>query len=894
MARLIAGVAQRGGALVLCGEAGIGKSAVLVESVTLAESAGLRVLAANGVESEENLPYACLHQLLHPVRAEIASLATHQRAALEGALGWTNLLTPDVYVVALAVLDLVTEMAERTPILIVTDDAHWVDSGSLAVLTFVARRLEHEPVLVMAAIRDGASSPLEDGRLPLLRVDPLPRAEAERLLTTRAPGLPAPLRDTILREAAGNPLALTELPRSMVSTHDLAGDANAIPLTARLERAFGARAVGLPKATRSILLAAALEDDATLGESLGAAQIVQNADLSELDIEPATTAGLVDSRPGRVVFRHPLMRSAILQLATPEERRMTHLAWSTLLARQPHRALRHRAATATGPDEALAVELDVAAERARERGGLVSAVLSLERAAQLSPSPRQRAERLLRAADLASETGQHEVVVRLMDQVPTDDLSITQQARRGWILSISDDGMREEPARAVELATLAESVATESGVDLALRILWSAALRCFWSEPGEEARRLIVGVAEGLPVNNNDPRLLAILAYAAPIRRGTRVLDGLQTPSTRATSDSQQARLVGSAAVLVGAFDLAARISATALAGLRRDGRLSLLARALAAQAWSSVRLGDLDVAVPAAEEAGRLAQETDQPFVYALVLAIEAEIAALQGHYDRCESLAAEAERRSLTVGARPVLATVQLARGLAAMGHGRYADAYDHFRRMHDPLDPCHQVALRCYAVSELVESAVRSSETDDCHALIDGLEEIARTTSSPALHTGLRLARALVAADDEAGALFETALGVNSNANPFARARAQLAYGEWLRRQRRPAESRAHLRAAREAFDALRLAPWSDRARQELRAAGEASPNRSPDARDQLTAHELHIAQLAAEGLTNKEIGQRLFLSHRTVSSHLHRIFPKLGVTSRAELSNVIAQP
>ncbi|MFC7362203.1 helix-turn-helix transcriptional regulator [Nocardioides astragali] len=893
VAGLIAGVSQRGGALVLCGEAGIGKSAVLAASVALGESAGMRILAANGVESEESLPYAGLHQLLHSVRAEIASLSTQQREVLERAFGWTALPAPDVYVVALAVLDLVTEMAERVPVLIAVDDAHWLDSGSLDVLTFVARRLEHEPVLLMGAIRDGSSSPLEDGRIPLLRLNPLPRTEAVGLLNTLAPELPASLRDMILREAAGNPLALTELPRSVPSAEALAGAESAIPLTARLERAFGARAVGLPPATRSILLAAALEDDASLGESLAAAQIVQNADLTESDMEPAIRAGLVQKSPRRVAFRHPLMRSAILQLATPDERRATHVAWSTLLSEMPYRALRHRAATATGPDEALAVELEVSAEHARERGGVVSAVLALERAAQLSPSPGQRAERLLRAADLSSETGRTELVLRLLEQVPTDALSRNQRAMQGWILSTSDDGMREEPARAVELANLARSVATESGVDLALRILWSAALRCFWSEPGEEARRVIVGVAESLPVDDDDPRLLAILAYAAPIERGTRVLKGLQDLTPRATYDSQQERLIGSAAVLVGAFDLAARLSAAALAGLRHDGRLSLLARALAAQAWSSARLGDLDVAIPAAEEADRLAQETNQPFLYALVLATEAEIAALRGDYDRCKNLAAEAERRSLTVGARPVLATVQLARGLAAMGQGRYADAYDHLRRMHDPTDHCYQVALRCYAVSELVESAVRQGDAPGCRALLEDLEEIAQTTASPALHTGLHLARALVASDDEAGGLFEVALSASSTTNPFARARAQLAYGEWLRRRRQPAESRAHLRTAREAFDALRLVPWSDRARQELRAAGETSPNRGPDARDQLTAHELHIAQLAAGGLTNKEIGQRLFLSHRTVSSHLHRIFPKLGVVSRAELGNVIAQ-
>jgi ATP/maltotriose-dependent transcriptional regulator MalT len=297
--------------------------------------------------------------------------------------------------------------------------------------------------------------------------------------------------------------------------------------------------------------------------------------------------------------------------------------------------------------------------------------------------------------------------------------------------------------------------------------------------------------------------------------------------------------------------------------------------------------LADLSVAIPASEEASRLARETTQPFLHAMVRASEAEIAALRGDYDRADALASQAEQMSLAAGARPVLATVQVARGLAALGDGRYGDAYAHLRRMHDPADPAFQVALRCYAVAELAEAAARSGHTEAIRGVMEGLEALAATTSSPALHVGLRYARAVLADDAEAEELFESALGADLTRWSFVRARTQLAFGEWLRRQRRAVESRGHLRAARETFDALGTIPWSHRARQELRAAGEVSPHRSPDARDQLTAHELHIAQLAAEGLTNRQIGQRLYLSHRTVSTHLHRIFPKLGITSRSAL-------
>lgn len=233
-------------------------------------------------------------------------------------------------------------------------------------------------------------------------------------------------------------------------------------------------------------------------------------------------------------------------------------------------------------------------------------------------------------------------------------------------------------------------------------------------------------------------------------------------------------------------------------------------------------------------------------------------------------------------------MLATVQHVRGLAALGGGRYAEACEHLRRMHDPADPAFHVALRCFTIGDLAEAAALGDRHDQVRDVLAEMEQLARVTSSPALHTGLRHARAVLADDTSAEALFETALHEDMPRWSFARARTQLAYGGWLRRRRRPAESRAPLRAARDTFDALGVIPWGERARQELRAAGETSRRRTSDARDRLTPQELQIAQLVAEGLTNREVGQRLYLSHRTVSSHLHRVFPKLGITSRSELT------
>jgi DNA-binding CsgD family transcriptional regulator len=889
LAELIGGATHRGGALIVRGEAGIGKSALLAEAGSLAAATGLRVLTAVGVESETHLPYAGLHQILYPIRGGIGALPPAQRDVIRSAMGMTDQVVPTAYLVGLAALNVLAEAAADAPVVLIAEDAHWLDPSSADVLAFVARRLDSEPIVLIAAVREGVPSRVDNAGLPSMTLGPLEHDAAARLLDAVAPGLGPGIRRLVLDEAAGNPLALIELPGAVVSPGGAGGSLPArLPLTLRLERAFTARVSGLPADTRSVLLAAALNDLPSVAEALAAAASVLGTDVGIGALAPAVAARLVELGEGTVTFRHPLMRSAIAQAVGAAERQRVHAALAAVLGGQPDRRAWHRAVATAVPDEAVAAELEAAADRAQRRGGVAAAVAALERAARLSEDPARRAERLLRAADLAVESGRRDVVLRLLGEAVTLDLSAQQRGRVAWIRSGFDDGVKDDSAGAPELAALAGSVAADGDVDLALRILWSAALRCFWAEADPPARRQVVAVAETLPVNERDPRLLAVLAYAAPIERGSLVIAALRHLAGRPGADPQAERLLGTAAVQVGEFDLAVRFTAPALSGLREQGRLGLLARALAAQAWSSARLVHLAVAIPAAEEASRLARETDQPFLYGIVRATQAEIAARRGLVDQAEALAAEAEQVSLAAGARPVLATVQVARGLAALAAGRYADAFAHLRRIHDPADPAFLTALRCYALAELADAALRSGEVDVLRGIVADLEPAAAATPSPALHAGLRYARALLARGDGAEDLFAAALGADLTGWPFERARAQLAYGEWLRRRRRAVESRVHLRAARETFDALGVAPLSERARQELRAAGEASPGRHPDARDRLTAHELHIAQLAAEGLTNREIGQRMYLSHRTVSTHLHRIFPKIGVTSRSELA------
>lgn len=885
---LVGRVRDRGGAVVVRGEAGIGKSALLAEVSRSAAAEGMRVLGAAGVESEARLAFAGLHQLLRPILPLQDGLAVLQRDAVRAAFGMTNAVAPDLFLIALAALNLVAEAATQGPVLLVVEDAHWLDRASADVLAFVARRLESDPVVLLAAVRDGHPSSFDDAGLPELRLRRLDDGPASALLASHAPALRPAVRERLLGEASGNPLALVELPIALGSL-----DAGAVlpsrwlPLTARLEYAFAARVSGLPERTRTLLLVAALNDVPSLSETLDAASLILGNEVGVADLAPAVTAGLVEADVAEVWFRHPLMRSAIRYRAGVPERLAAHAALATLLADDEGRRVWHRAASSDRPDEVVAAELEAAAGHALRRGGVVSAVAALEHAARLSGDPARRAERLLRAADLAVELGRKEVVMRLLNAVEPLELSSQQRARIVWIRESFDDGMRDTTEGARMLATLAETVAADGDIDLAIRILWGAALRCFWSEPGVEARQRIVAVAESMPVDESDARLLAILAYAAPIERGAAVNERLRRLATQGGRDAQTDRLLGTAAVLVGAFDLAETLSAASVAGLRAQGRLGLLARALGAQAWSAVHLVDVAVAIPVSEEAGRLARETSQPFLYGIVRAAEATLAALRGEQDRVEALTAEAERVGLPVGARPVLATVQLARGIAALGAGRFAEACAHLLRMHDSADPAYQVAFRCYALAELADAAVHCGQRDAVLGILEEMESVALRTSAPSLHAGLRLARALLADDADAEPLFRQACDAELSRWPFMRAHAQLAYGEWLRRRRRMSESRSPLRAARDTFDALGTGPWSGRARQELRAAGEASDSQAPLVRDRLTPQELQIVQMAADGLTNREIGERLYLSHRTVSSHLHRVFPKLGVTSRSEL-------
>jgi len=893
LADLLAGIQERGAAVIVRGEAGIGKSSLVAAASDRARERGVQVLTAAAVQCETHLPFAGLHQLLLPILADADHLPPPQRRALDAAFGVVDERAPEPFVIALATLHLLSDAAARAPLLLIVEDAHWLDRPTADVLTFVARRLEGDPVLMLVAIRDGYESPLDAVGLQELRVDRLDEASAADLLDAHNPDLHAAVRTRLLEEAEGNPLALVELPAAL-KTDDIAATMHPamLPLSARLERAFSARASELPDSARTALLVAAADDQGLLSEVMAATSIVAGTEHADAVLAPAIDAGLVKLEMPYLRFHHPLVRSAIYQSASISERGAAHAALAEVLAHDPDRRAWHLAAAATGPDEEAALELEKAAARAQRRGATATAAAALESAARLSDDPARRGSRLLRAAELAFELGRLDIVLPLFQEAERLELAPLERGRMTWIREMMDPRSLGDVARVRSLIDTADRAREEGDTDLALNLLWLAAARCWWTDPGKEARDSIVAAAERAGSLDSDARLVVILAFSAPLDRGRVVIDHLANAASDSGRDALSSGLLGGAATMIGAFDIAARFNAESVAGLRAQGRLNTLVRVLFHHAWSSFNLADWTVAIAAAEEVSRLAEETRQPDLAAGAQVVQSMLAAVRGETEVAEGLATEVERTVRSRGTGFMLALAQIARGLTSLSGGLHDEAYGHLIRLFDHADPAYHPFVCGWGMADLAEAAVLSGNREAARALLAEQQPIADQAPSTWLHMAVQYARPLLAEDEDAEPLFKSALGAGMSRWPLYWARLQLAFGMWLRRQRRAGESRVSLRAARDAFDALGALPWGERARQELRAAGEMSRRPSPGALDYLSPQELQVALMAAEGMTNRQIGQQLYLSHRTVSTHLYRIFQKLGITARSQLPNALS--
>jgi tetratricopeptide (TPR) repeat protein len=694
---LLDGIGDGGGALVLCGEPGIGKSRLLAVAAEFARERGFTVLSTTGVQSEAHLAFAGLHQLLRPLRFHVANLPAAQRAVLDAAFGLGREPAPERFRIAMAVLDLLGEVAAEAPLLVLAEDAQWLDQPTVEVLAFVARRLQSDPIVLLAAVREGYPSLLADAGLPQHRLGALAPAEAMALLDASARQLSPVLRDRVLSEAAGNPLALIELP--VTAARREPGGPGVLPLTQRLEQAFAARVSDLPEATRLLLLVAAHSDDERLGDVVDAASAVAGATLKPELLESAAGAAIVDLDLHSVRFRHPLIRSAVRQSASLLQRRRVHEALAEVLRAEPDRRVWHRAALISGTHEQIANELEEAAGRARRRGALAVAVTALQRAAELSP-PGQRAGRLLAAAELAFELGQRDLVLPVLREAEHLDPDPVQRARASWIEELVQTRPLGDATRAAALLAAAEQAGQAGDRDLQLNLAWLVASRAWLVDPAPTARRVLIEAADRLgDPESADHRILAIQAYADPFGKAPAILKRLREAAADVHRDADAPRFLGSAAVAVGAFDVAATFLGEAVEGLRTQGRLGHLPRMLTLQGSMAAQIADWGVAIPAAEEARRLAAELREPQWVAAADTVDSIIAGIRGDQDAAERAAARAERVAVPTGANITIAFAQVGRIFAALGAGRHAEAYEAAERLFDPASPAHHPVIACW---------------------------------------------------------------------------------------------------------------------------------------------------------------------------------------------------
>jgi DNA-binding CsgD family transcriptional regulator len=872
---LIDAIGARGGALVVRGEAGIGKSALLAAARERARQQGATVVSTTGTLSEAPLAFAGLHQLLLPLLGGLDLLPDPQRRALEAAFGIAEGDAPDLFLIGLATLGLVAERAAETPLLFVVDDAHWLDRPSVQVLEFIARRVESDPAILLFAVREGLPSSFDDADLPELRLAGLDEDASSALLDLATETLPPDLRRRILEEAAGNPLALIELPAGAAELGTGAPPSGPLPLTARLEQTFTSRLTNLSPDVQRVLLLSALEDIEVEPESLGS----------------AVAAGLGTLESGRFRFRHPLIRSAVEQAATPEELRNAHAALAEALAAEPDRAVWHRAAAASGPDEAVAEALDAAANRAMLRGAGDVAVSAFERAAELTAEPQHRAVRLYLAGDLAREVGRSRDGVRLLRVAQQIGLPAPEHAMASFHLEIADSTWSGS-ATIRDFARIARELADSGEGERALQALGTISVRAYWERLDEETRREVAAISDEIVLPADDPLRLYVLGSIDPLGRARQVIEHIGRLSPVGMTDPEQLFRVGVAASSVWAENLALPFLRAAAAGARAQGRLSLLTHTLVFEAWADLRPGAVRQAITRAAEAARIAEEIRTLRYLVAARLAQAIAGAEQGDDEAPERLIAEAEALLVPLGANPMLSLPAYARGRLALAREQFGEAYEHLLRIFDPSAAAFHPFVRGWAIADLADAAVRGDgDLDAVRGYLAEWEQIAAATQAPHLQVQVAYATAILATNAVAERHFRAAIASAQAEWPFYVARSQLAYGTWLRRQRRMTQSRAPLREAAETFEALGLLRYAERARRELRASGETVRRRDPGAWAQLSPQELQIAQLAAEGLSNRQIGEQLYLSHRTVESHLYRLFPKLGVTSRAQLRDAL---
>lgn len=772
---------------------------------------------------------------------------------------------------------------------LLVDDADRLDRSAQVLLAQVARHARSSRVAVFLTV-DEHATPLPYTGLMVQDLPPLDEVAAGRLLARRHPGLDVGTRARILDQAVGNPLAIVELADAQ-HLQDLDVLGGGPVMTPRLRQALTRLVDLLPERTQTLLLVAAVNDSDCVQEALAAADLLVGSLVTLDDLSSATAAGVVSADAWRIHFRHPMTAAAIVQSASAERRRAAHNALAQILEAHPERTCCHAAAGAGRPDDQLADALATLAIRAYEEGRTAAAAAAWERAASLTESDVPRAQRLLRAATLWRDLERPEVASRLVAYTASLELPGADRARAAWLRG------RDELLSAARYGSL-EPVLTLAGElnrggdhEMAIQVL-TALARLLWSTgAGPEARRRVLSVARATPVRGDHPNLRLAVGFLGSFDDEPEVVEStVANGPTGPSAPGERCRIAVAALLRGHVWQGGPLVNERDLDELRRDRRHILLSRTLGIQAWHDLLGGRWDSAALAAEEAIGLAATDGRPFDAAAAQGVVALLAALRGDRASVEVLTAEIDRVAIPLRAAPLGAIVQAARGLLALGEGDGDGARIHLDRIFDAGDPACDPAVGQWILADGVEARLRSGEPEAAEGLLGAFEAPippARAAAMP----GLVRARMLLAPEEHRDAEYRRAIDVRLRDVPFMRAQTLLDYGSWLRRQRRRAESRVPLRAAAEVFAALGASPWAERAEQELRASGVTSRRRGAEGRDQLSPQELEIARMAAEGLTNREIGERLYLSSRTVGSHLYRVFPKLGICSRAELGGVL---
>ncbi|MFC0551251.1 AAA family ATPase [Planotetraspora thailandica] len=877
--------------LVVHGAPGVGKSALLEYAENSA--AGMRVLRAVGVESEMELAFATLHQLCAPLLDRLEHLPAPQRDALERVFGMRGGTPPERFLVGLAVLSLLSDVSEGNPLLCVIDDAQWMDRSSAQVLGFVARRLLAESVALVFGSRRRAQELLG---LPELEVTGLKDADAHALLdSVTHVRIDQHIRDRFVAETRGNPLALLELPRELAVTQMAGGsgllDADTLP--SRIEQSFMARIEGLPEQTRLFLLIAA-------AEPVGDPSLVWRA-AERLGVMPATvlasgTDGLLEFDV-RVIFRHPLVRSAVYRSAKEGDRRAVHLALAEVTDAQadPDRRAWHLASATAAPDETVAAELERSAGRAQARGGLAAAAAFLQRSVALTIDTSRRAERALTAADASLRAGDIDAARRFVDIADRDALTEFQRVRahltRGHITFAA--GFNDE----APLMLLAAAHRLEPfDMDLARETYLIAWASASFGAGNRDSLMAISRAMRELPSPEGSPRALDLVmeGYALLVTDGrSAALPTLRRAKTALTDHPVQDFLKwGWAACGVSALIWEDRIMpetpARAVEEVRTAGALSELPIYLHALGIPVSLSGDFAAGAAIVVEADAVAEATHGPMTQHTKLLLT----AMQGKEAEASALIAATIEEAGASGQLNGVASAQWAAAVLYNGLARYGLAL-----------PAAQATIQSanlivsqWALPELVEAAARVG--DDTAALwaLEGLANSAETCDTDWAQGILARCRALLSDDAAADDLYREAIErLGRTILRPEQARAHLLYGEWLRRDRQRAEARIHLRTAYEMFVSIGMEAFAERARRELLATGETVRKRRNEAStsDELTAQETQIALLVRDGLSNPEVGARLFLSPRTVEWHLRKIFAKLGISSRRQLGDALSR-